>query len=1485
MTSTVSGIVLNNPIPVTTNIDNKQSLPWNQWLGGSTYRPPQSPGEGYDQSLYILTEAYLGQSRFIGQTLELLSLSNNNFLTTVFLPIVMTDQLRAHWTRWEFLPTIPDQVPELGVVRFVKSNRVTGSTALKRYGLGLQMTHAFLNTPMGRTHFFMHIRQINQAFLEGMQLDALHHIMNVENYEIKQARDMGLNTDNAYGMQVRQTIEREKVAWAILQKNPNAWKLMDDLINTAVQRYNSSPLTHYIIDARCAKFLNLRAFDQTVASIYGPNAQAKIRGGIQDAYIDEAGNVVYCAKDYHAEEYSVNPMTRKAEQGEFFRDTDVVEDMSKYTTKSRTLEYWDESLNGYATMTSEQRLENSHRFDSSGRLVNITTLKHNNRTISENEKARMAQDFLHHINSAGEIVPINYFGQMHLKHFTAGKDYPNFALTAFKQLKRLEKKNRADFEDAIRTLTKFLTMIGNYPYDANYEAWAQELATLNTAKASNNGPNADVSDLRVTDFQGNEFGSLDIPPFVANNNANPPVTQRAWKLPPTHGNYGGFKTIAKMVDEGTWAATGFNELYGSQIRDAIKIYDLLADYLGTFLPDSVVMSPKWATSNVHNPTPNHVLFENIVARSNPSRPIFLHDVPAVNRVAANNAVRAGLFGDNSRDAVRALSDTNFTDTAKSRTAIMNSIIGNLQPFIAPLNDAGQGFIGAPIQNIGGANVPYRYSSHQYPPDFVRVERDPAGVRYERPVTQYVAQRFGPAAADVNRVLLGINDAAGNAAPGVDFDTSNAADTLDEARRAAVGAVRLNAFDNVVFDTLARWALLPEILTQPTNMDQYKNQINYYASRSLIITTLALVKILGIDNPRNLWDNMYPILDEIQRIVGEKLHQTADPTGDGSYDRIFATLSRDQTFDRLRRELVDFYASNPQYFHTGTTRSQIDAIFKAKVDDVRTRLFSSATLPNLIPVYNNGNARRTGAERGDPSNDDNYLLHLDADMSTYMRAPITMGANAVKSYVDFLYSEPGMRNVIIGSHDNPNVPISRSELLTVRAIRRNTANRAEMLLEYFKIVGAIFADNYNTEIGSLNIESLPLVKNAKARAITPEDLARRESERIDRLRKEVSMQALSASGNKGRAASMFASLGSDALSIKRRRAQAGGYSYAQQDDRDEAAMAAFNNTKNLTPYEMYSGTSTDKSPADDFISESITQNMKDAFKEIIRNEPTSLASQLISLVRLFTPVTKAAVIATHKNNLLQPWDHLCCRFFARWTTTGVVKMIPGNATGNIALGHILTESGDDPNRQTMDMGVHAYYGTIINNPKNIFVLNDVFVVDYHGGLDSGFIHPDYFDPNQGMYGKNPSDSFMIFAIPKNEDLVSKNMISATGSLTTTDRMGYTDTRNPFGAQYGYSTAPFYDGLYGFSKQRWGFGAIKMVPDSVKYSSEVSTPNLIAYSSYCRSTSTGKILSHNTGHWPMSTVFPGAHDARIGAASFNTLPLQSNIVSQVGGTLIT
>lgn len=1407
----------NNPPAATTN--PRQIAKDNVWAG--YFGLPQRAGEMHsydnkDVTTWALPEALKGESNFFGNTFEILALTNNSFLTSYILPIRKTKALRSNWSRWEFVPHLCDNVPVRGIVRLVKSNRQAGGVSFVRWGIGGMWEHGFMNTELGRAHFAMNLRQINQAINETLQFDALYVIAMAEDETINYLRTHELERNKKN--KIKHVMQRELDYWAILQQEKNAWKIMDSMIKRDVEKYNPRRLTTYITDSRASVYLALRP-DEKNNYYKGGKPISAVQDGVEAFYTDELGQRVYTTRSFLVdEEDPINPLESKVEIGEFFKCYDTHDnELHKYTSKTREQQFYDQSADDMKSIKLLEKLIHCNRFNRDGKLYSFDdpeAMRYGTKEYSTKEKSF---DFLHYYDSNGKLSPVKYFGQIQ-HHYLNFDDYNTMAQTVINRISHETGKPKTYFQDAIDDLREALNIMVNIEFNSNFNQFLRNLARNNSNDRLTQNPDPSIPpQLRIYELPANEFGSWNVPDSQG-------ITMA---LPPTHATYGGMKTIRKHTLAGN--TKGFNETWMKRISNAIEIFDKFVKHLVGLFPGSLLLNSKWASNYVHNASPAHVLFENLVASKYPTRPIF---------VRRPQGSPGSITDTETANGDLSIINSILPSASVARTRLMRSLVGKR----ASGNYGSGNDIGSRLNDFNKYDKMDTFQTSDALSNFIsqlKSDSGDAGKTFQE-LKQWVFMGINGTSHDTLiksqtdlALILGTllfiridyNDIEGtmNRFKSVldQLKTLNVAHTSGKYFNINNRTTFVDAmikFFNGREDDLLQRGLKTDVIKQ------YYNTTIKKSENSNIKQTLKaeLSKSSSTTNQSN------------QNLNNSSSVSSGGSSNNNNNSSLPSTQQQQQQQQQFTTGIPEFSGldrGGQDYYRAPIVMGQ--AALRSFVDFNRRNIstgnviygYPASTInPATFVTLQELNQAHEEAELLLKSNNASRINSMIGRQIHPTLIPSNTGyvGNDI-SHLPFIQKANELQNT--GAYDSEYD--RKMEMARKRELQKQTSGSRRQIVP--------------------GVNSLPIGSSLASGLHSNKFLDEVAQNRLDNV--ELSNIPLNERTN---------------MTAKRRRKNKFGESIDGFDIDD-----IFQDTPQSTSIPMETSNiqlnKSNSSNIDAFINEQLSGNMRKVYQDIMKH--SSGIVNIIAIVFLTTEVTLDFMKSTITNNLMHPFNYIVARPHARYRTLQITKCIPGVETGRVNMGHIKTEVGDDINTGVHLLNVTFYAKAEITNSKNIYNVHNAMVVGYDGGLDSGFFSRERYDPGNGEYG-DETDSIFIFAIPRHEKL-SSNPITLDGKYDWVDGSAYNIEAIRAGAALNYSTAPFYSGFWGFSTNKlWN---TRLKPEMYKkYVGDKFIPNSTMFSSlalYYNPTN-GKFdkSTSQTGHWRNSTVGRGMHRARIGKGAF-------------------
>lgn len=1450
----------NPPAVTTAPRDLSRTAAW-----ANTFGQPQgdavtrrTPDEGVNRGVWIFPEAKRGQSRELSATMLLVMRSLNDAILNTWLPMsTPTDgALQSHWSRWEFPTQMPDVVPHRGVVRLLKSNRIQGTTSMVRRGIGMFMEHDFMRTPLGKKHYLMHLKQINQSVAEGLQFQGIYAMLNADNWGRKYLMDNG---DLAVNTRMERIMEREFDRWAILQQNPNAWAFLDNIITKENDMYNpGTKLTHYLLDSAVSMYVTTIPTEQWQYYMRGPAGPEMIRQGVEGFAVDSRGNRITETRAFLAdEEGAITPLAQKTQIGEVFIAYDLYMDEGSYegyTSGDRDVEYYDETFDNMARLKVREMLDNCHRFDENGELYDFGDRRAIRFNLSRFSEQQKDLDFLHYKNARGERVKVRYFGQIDPYHMTE-EDYRDAGRSAINALASNPTSaiDQSEMGKAFRDLRSLFQTAATYNNVTELQRWIAAINAGGVGSESIRHPLLGEIMVAAT----NQYGSINIPARgIAAN-----LTSMGY--PVTHMTWGGLQTVATSPNAVGW----FGQKAVDVAQKAVEMMNRLVPRLQMFYPGSIFLDPTYAPAAIKNASAADAFFNSVL----------MAGIVTTSSLAPFN--RAGLAGGNAGEGstvIKQLEDlaiggvsgyadaiggtTTNADVAAAGRAAGGVVLIAANPNVALTNDAG-----------GNA------------------------LRYVQPAQQ-----------------RGINLATGRQVQGTLSQIATAAVAVAPAAYRGGGgragqvpylggaAGRANANDTLLTNYTNFIRFTQMVRTTVDDVDAATDEAGLtrlvagLLGRALILNIVAFIKTTNAANTTlaRFNDIFAAIRDTVPGLNG-----AYDDDAHYTWIRAGTAFQDSATLERMVRAVMNLINAHPDWVSDeigspNMLQNMLEGIvasFNRKKAAVRDSLSRAPT-----------NAR--GGAAGAAQNLALYQQALTERHAGYVATPLTWTNTTLKSFVEGVIAGTVAMNALFlvpASVEDPRVPMNMSEF------RELSIQAANALPERTLAAGAADAGAgglIGAGLDSIHISNIhtnqiaaSIVHNNATRAATIGSRAQDHDSEPSALRltgegddtarmlgETASEQIGAAIGGSGayqagfsrtRMAGRAAEDRQDTSSYlaggsrRKRRTllQDSAYGDEQQtfdDVRDARKRARFANHLQQQGFSRVN-----------LLSEKITPSMRVLYSKLMLRGVDDLVS-IFGILFLGTPVTKQALESTIENNLMHPFNYVCARPHARYTGLTIIKGAPeGGKIGTTLLLFPKVEVADDGTTGVQHTNFTYYSDSVVVNSKMLNITHNAMIDYYHGGLGSGFYERETYDPSNDEYGEG---SFFIFAIPRRERPEGR-YISISGTYDWADGQGNV-MRDGSADSMTYSTAPFYCGFWGFHQTGYN-RPMDLTTSNQKYTMEYCAPNNIC----CKSTAIyfrnkrPVAYTTQTGHWQQQSVGPGLAKARIGKKPMDNTAYRSVIAN--------
>ena len=530
--------------------------PWSEVFGEPRFTGNQKPYDVERRDTWVLPEAWTGQSVKVGQEVEFMAFTDENWYTTRCMPMrIVTHANGVTWSRTEYSAQMPTLVPELGVSRILSSAKIGNSASFDRRGLSFFMEHGFMHTEEGMRHYRNTLKQLALNILEFAKFDVVFTLLTSQNTNMEWEKKAGVYKGKRLAALFADVVWQ----WACLQKYKNAMVLLDTKVQEIMRRYRGRA-DMWILPPQVQNYLQVVPSERTDYSIAGPAGPARLdapnalsRVGTCDAYY---------ARSYDIDATGpVDILAAPAQIGEYveFRDLERDTNYDDYVSKHRHGRIFDEDADSWYEVKAQWLLDECQRFDpKTGELRERSTV-YNAHVDGLHAGKRDVFSFYNADTRAYEQVRL--FGQMEEEYFPAA-DKANLAKTALAAVRRQYAQQNRDLDAIWGAGTDLVARI-----DAADDA----LATIAA-------------------------------------NARSPLA------PPTNNSIAGYQSFRGMRALAAAASTAAAADKATAAAFAAAVTDVVAK-LRVFFPGSYLLDARFASPWWTNATPEDTFFENAIARS------------------------------------------------------------------------------------------------------------------------------------------------------------------------------------------------------------------------------------------------------------------------------------------------------------------------------------------------------------------------------------------------------------------------------------------------------------------------------------------------------------------------------------------------------------------------------------------------------------------------------------------------------------------------------------------------------------------------------------------------------------------------------------------------------------------------------------------------------------------------------------------------------
>ena len=188
-----------------------------------------------------------------------------------------------------------------------------------------------------------------------------------------------------------------------------------------------------------------------------------------------------------------------------------------------------------------------------------------------------------------------------------------------------------------------------------------------------------------------------------------------------------------------------------------------------------------------------------------------------------------------------------------------------------------------------------------------------------------------------------------------------------------------------------------------------------------------------------------------------------------------------------------------------------------------------------------------------------------------------------------------------------------------------------------------------------------------------------------------------------------------------------------------------------------------------------------------------------LAILGEPINKESLKRFIRLDIPHPFNYLICRPFCTFETDTIFKLAANGQAGFTYFGNTRVEVGHDVHQNLQTMNISVYMKTFFHEPKNVFLINDVYVHRYVKGMNIVPFSPQSYQQQHRMGHDNRS--VFVVVLPAAEKSGGRNSIDNRISMTGRWPTRYEQRNNP--NKFGHYTTWFrHDLLFGWTEMLEG-----------------------------------------------------------------------------------
>ncbi len=376
------------------------------------------------------------------------------------MPWYQTKDIHVQWTEWQndvhYLSITPHQASSKVVVQ----RRTLRKASLIRRGIAAEFEQDFIKTAMGRTSFMASLGQMARAVQETANVEDLRALVACHTYNYILHRKNGILKDE----DLEGYWDRRVNRFMCVQKDKRGLATLDVEIADEQDAYQAEANV-WILDRRLMDYTRIvnplysefqYGGERAVSRFLGAPEGAPAAGGTMESvkslqpqnFVNQTP--VFLAKSYHVEGTGrADFLSREVEVGVFNLLADRCKDHSRYITRERAIQVYNNDRDAWDEISLEEAIQNNIIFDSNGAVKRI--IGTNFRLSDPDNDWLSYQDY----SPGGGRVEIDYIGDIS-KNFLPVSYLEKAGLTVFNALNygddQMKRKMMEDSERHISVL-------------------------------------------------------------------------------------------------------------------------------------------------------------------------------------------------------------------------------------------------------------------------------------------------------------------------------------------------------------------------------------------------------------------------------------------------------------------------------------------------------------------------------------------------------------------------------------------------------------------------------------------------------------------------------------------------------------------------------------------------------------------------------------------------------------------------------------------------------------------------------------------------------------------------------------------------------------------------------------------------------------------------------------------------------------------------